>query len=131
MYNLLLFKYHTIKIRFVFLEWVPEKQVSDAYFFYSSNHVLSNITILLVSLIDYEKTLYNDVIKSLRTIFFHLFHTRRCLFQPTIPADPPIIYHATVVAPAKFVELDDVSNLKNHLGKNRATSYFIKLIQQL
>ena len=61
--------------------------------------------------------------------FFHVFHTIRCLFQPTISADPPIIYHATVVAPAKFIELDDVSNLKNHLGKNRATCYFIKLIQ--
>jgi hypothetical protein len=38
-------------------------------------------------------------------------------FQPTIPADPPVVYHATVVPPAKFIEQDDADALKNHLGK--------------
>ena len=40
--------------------------------------------------------------------------------QPTIPADPPVVYHATVVSPDKFVEEDDVNDLKKHLdlGKN-------------
>ena len=32
-------------------------------------------------------------------------------------ADPPPVYHATVVAPDKFVEEDDVNELKKYLGK--------------
>ena len=38
--------------------------------------------------------------------------------QPTIPTDPPVVYHATVIAAQKFVEEDDVNQLQKYLGKN-------------
>ena len=38
--------------------------------------------------------------------------------QPTIPTDPPVVYHATVIAPQTFVEEDDVNELHKYLGKN-------------
>lgn len=49
------------------------------------------------------------------------FHS---LFQPTIPADPSIVYHATVVAPETFVEEDDVNELKKHLGIRKGQIVF-------
>ena len=41
-----------------------------------------------------------------------------CFPQPTIPTDPPVVYHATVIAPQTFVEEDDVNELHKYLGKN-------------
>ncbi|XP_028396288.1 uncharacterized protein LOC114520254 isoform X2 [Dendronephthya gigantea] len=72
----------------------------------------------------YKKTLADDIKEhfkeeDVRNILLGLIKEWVPEKQPTIPADPPVVYHATVVAPEKFVEEDDVNELKKHLGSSK------------